>query len=775
MLLTSAVLGLCLLPLGIFIHLVCTSCSNVPTNDFAELVGKICKILDPGYNWTNLISDCSMSSHCIVLPLSMHLINARLFQWNVQLDLFLGLSLAFIRGLAIFFACTRKGTRTDISALLLLLAIAWFTFGAANTSVLLYNEASVAYGVTLLGFVLGAFCLSLAENGAVMLPFFCGWALVASFSNGGSALFSWPCYGAQIILSQFKKQTMVRAAAVLVFGGAISAGLILYLLKSNSLNHSTISPHPPNPLLLLQGLALPFLNGTTLPQLWTTPGLLLGSIGLVLLLSLAVYYTVNRLWLKESAFALSLALFAILNLLAAAIFRPIMAPWYSVYAGFFWIAVLALLSGLQRQFFAAKKIKLAVLSTLVSVSCLLLLALSNLSYRDKDAFRFSHGPASEGVMRHFLDVPTYGEINLFSFTVGGYERIADLARPLAARGLAVFAGPQCISLQSEFVLPTVRFSLPSHSGQCRFVKGANLRGQASWKDPDRLNLALIGSAACDWLLPIDELTESGRIETAIIGGRGKNVGGRASIKVLDAVSNVVLHSEDYKPSSSWQNVVIDLAPYLKESPRRLFKLVLQSGSDEVRESKQYAIFANPRLYLAKKKDWSKVLSNLPQCPANTEFSASFYGPGPGDLVYVADQSNFSLLGLEPLSAPGAQTNAHQFEVVDYLSSLTFVKGLRLDGRAADRFYVEIAVPENVRPRALCCQLVINGTELKQVFIPLLKDSKLHSYVYDLKLLELNADDNIVGFKLLPVYMYQSPGDAPPLQIEIGKIGFLARR
>ena len=89
--------------------------------------------------------------------------------------------------------------------------------------------------------------------------------------------------------------------------------------------------------------------------------------------------------------------------------------------------------------------------------------------------------------------------------------------------------------------------------------------------------------------------------------------------------------------------------------------------------------------------------------------------------------------------------------------------------------MEIAVPENVRPRALCCQLVINGTELKQVFIPLLKDSKLHRYVYDLKLLELNADDNIVGFKLLPVYMYQSPGDAPPLQIEIGRIGFLARR
>ena len=145
---------------------------------------------------------------------------------------------------------------------------------------------------------------------------------------------------------------------------------------------------------------------------------MLGSIGLLLLAFLAGYYTVKRLWLKESAFALSLALFAILNLLAAAIFRPMMAPWYSVYAGFFWIAVLALLSGLQREFFAAKQIKWAVLSTLASLGCLLLLALSNLSYRDKDAFRFSHGPASEGVMRHFLDVPTYGEINLFSFTVG---------------------------------------------------------------------------------------------------------------------------------------------------------------------------------------------------------------------------------------------------------------------------------------------------------------------------------------------------------------------
>src|SRR5208283_1653108 len=102
---------------------------------------------------------------------------------------------------------------------------------------------------------------------------------------------------------------------------------IYYLIHSGGIESYTIHPHLPDLRMFLQCFALPFLKETTAPLAFTSGGVAIGLAGWLMAAVLLLFTVKRGLWTKPTSICLALAAFATLNILAAATFRTITAPW----------------------------------------------------------------------------------------------------------------------------------------------------------------------------------------------------------------------------------------------------------------------------------------------------------------------------------------------------------------------------------------------------------------------------------------------------------------
>lgn len=754
-----------LLPLFFQAYLISTSSANVPTNDFVELVERMMRILSPGYDFRNLVFDCSMSSHCLLLPLSVHLLNASFCQWNVPLELYFGLAMAALRVVLLFLLLTERNYRQELSSSTLLWQIAYCSLGAGAVTVLLYNETSIAFGTILLAYFLGLFALRYRQESklGLVLVLFCGF--LSAMTNACDALATWLTYLIAALSLQSKHR--LRTVGTIGFGAALSLLFVFYLLSSPFLSKEGMSPHQPNLVLFLESISLIYKRDLLSPALFPAGesiyGIVLAAGGLALYALLLYKYIAAKRFSTVPAFSLALAVYGLAHLAAVSLFRTSLAPWYGTYSALFWFALYALMvhafSSSDTPFQQRGRFCLRLLS----MAALLPLILANLSYKDKDAFRLSHSPASEAALRRYYQCPTYAEQNLFSYSVGEFDRVSTLARPLAAKGLAAFSNKQEVSLQSEFLFANVQFEPATSKGQCAFVDG---RRQCKWNVPEKLNLAIKGKSAVFWTIDLASDISSARFVSDldfVFTGHSCTYadGPTAKLVVYEAgdKSAPLLEKVWYSALYS-QPISIDLHDFLGKS------IVIELSAEA--DSCSTAVFSYPRLELEKS---IAALASKPSKPENTDLSDSFRRPEKSDLCWSLRYEPelpaiFNIEGLKPLGR-SLYLLEKQFACFTYKSNLV------IDPAQFDRFYIELAADNSIKPRAVCCQLLLNGNRLESLLVPLLADEAVHGYSFELKLLDLKAGDKITGFKVLPAYLFAPNGDKNVLQIE--RVGFLRRK
>ncbi|MCA0315926.1 MAG: hypothetical protein LCH63_19055 [Candidatus Melainabacteria bacterium] len=771
-------LAVAVAPLFFSAYLISSSAANVPTNDFVELVERMMRILSPGYDLKNLVFDCSMSSHCLLLPLSVHLLNARFFQWNVPLELYLGLGMAALRVILIYILLTEIKHRQGLFSFTLLWQIAYCSLGAGAVTVLLYNETSIAFGTILLAYFLGLFALRYWQEtkfGLVVI-LFCGF--LSAMTNACDAMATWLTY--LIAALALPSKHRLRTVCTLGLGAVISVLFIVYLLSSPYLSKDGMSPHFPDLVLFLQSVSLIYRRDLVSPAAFPAGesiyGVVLAVCGLLLYLFLLYRYAASRRVATDfaavPAFSLALAVYGLAHLAAVSFFRTTLAPWYATYSAIFWFALYGLIlhaAGCPDSPFQQKgrlMLRMALFLSLVP------LIIANLSYKDKDAFRLSHSPATEAALRRFYQCPTYAEQNLFTYTVGEFDRVSALARPLAARGLAAFANKQEVSLQSEFLFANVKIEPACSEGYCAFVDG---RRERKWNVPEKLNLAIKGKSAVYWTIDLSSEISSARFESSLdflpSPGLGRQVAEKqqARLAIYEAGAKTApLLQKTWQDVRSSRPISIDLHDYLGKS------IVLELSADAAPDSVSHpasgaaVVFVYPRLALVKTVRDFAALAARPSKPENTDLSDSFRRPEKSDLCWSlqSDESRFSFEGLRPLKQAA-------YLLEKQLACFTYKSNLLVDPAQFDRFYIEIGANQSIKPRAVCCQLLLSGNRLESLLLPLLADEAVHGYTYDLKLLGLKAGDKIIGFKVLPAYLFAPNGKDNVLQIE--RVGFLRRR
>jgi hypothetical protein len=763
-------LAVAVAPLIFSAYLISSSSANVPTNDFVELVERMMHILSPGYDLKNLVFDCSMSTHCLLLPLSVHLLNARFFQWNVPLELYLGLVMAALRVMLAYLLLTEKTYRQELSSFTLLWQIAYCSLGAGAATVLLYNETSIAFGTILLVYFIGLFALRYWQESkfGLVLVLFCGF--LSAMTNACDAMATWLSYLIAALAVQSKHR--LRTVSTLGLGALSSSLFIAYLLSSPYLSRAGMSPHFPDLVLFLQSVSLIYMRDLVSPAAFPAVegiyGVVLAVCGLLLYLFLLYRYAAARRVATDfaavPAFSLALAVYSLAHLAAVSFFRDTLAPWYGTYSGLFWCSLYALMLHASISATSPFQHRGRLVWRGLSLLGLLPLLLVNLSYKDKDAFRLSHSPATEAALRRFYQCPTYAEQNLFTYTVGEFDRVSALARPLAARGLAAFAKKQEVSLQSEFLFANVQVEPASSKGYCAFVEG---RRERKWNVPEKLNLAIKGKSAVYWTIDLSSEISSARFESdldflpALSSGRQAAEKQQVRLVIYEAgAKNAPLLQKTWQSARSSQPIAIDLHDFLGKS------IVLELSADAAPSAA--VVFVYPRLELVKTVRDFAALAARPSKPENTDLSDSFRRPEKADLCWSlqSDESRFGFDGLRPLKQ-SAYLLEKQFACFTYKSNLV------IDPAQFDLFYIEIGANQSIKPRAVCCQLLLSGNRLESLLLPLLADEAVHGYTYDLKLLGLKAGDKIIGFKVLPAYLFAPSGKDNVLQIE--RVGFLRRR
>lgn len=748
------VLGL--LPVAHIYFLIAFTCSNSLAHDYQNIVPTVAAMSEPGYNWHNLVNDTSMGPHCLLSSIILHYCSAHLTDWNARYELYFGAFLAVLR-VVLLVDCV--GGRWDrLSKWVLLTSFLWLSFGTTICSTLLFGNPCVSAGIGLLGYSAGIWGLTRSKNKKLSLSLvLIGGFVSASFGQFWT-LATWSTFLLAIV---FCKTRQTSYYVVWLLGCAVSALELAGMAQRPSDFHPRI-----NFVGFINVLGRNFTNdiGSNCTPILQSE--IVGIVGLALLIVVGALNLRNRTPLPKLAVPAALAGFGLLGAMIISMSRDAIAPWYSLFAMHFWMGLLAASTVLFQELPQPKKSPsfirfaphfFALIPFLIAFGLYLQ---TNISYKDKDFFRRTHAPCSESAARYFWTAPTYGELALFAGQVGDIRVWHSLCDPLWRHNWAAFAPHQQWSLQGDFLLSSVTVTEQKEAESVKWIDGTKLSRKRHWDDPEQLNLALDLRNSVSWEVSLPQQTTGASLKTAVISAANKNKERTTSneaafftitISELPEKSRGPLECKvferSYRVGRSWSSVGIPLSPHAGRRLRIRFH-----GSPSA--SEKVAVLAYPTIEVDLKKELrTRTQSRLLEVrPSNTELSPVFPAFNANDIVFIADDD--SLFRKEGLHAIGKTVDGAVNYKLDEVAipSLTLAPSISVSPRDYSHFVVEIGASSEVYPRLICLQVVINGTNLKQVLIPMLFDDNLHKYSYDLKLLELESNEAITGLKLLPTYL-----------------------
>ncbi|HYM00140.1 MAG TPA: hypothetical protein VEZ90_14400 [Blastocatellia bacterium] len=767
--LSLAALALALLPMLRIARILSAAGVDVPSNDETGLLPRLlAPAFSAHYNWLHFPRDVFVNGHIVALPALIYIVLARFDHLHLYPILFGMLIVTFARVLLFYDATTfRSRSRTPYAATALLLLLSLLSFSVTQMSVFEYPMQTMNTGFSSFGFALGIWALARwpDKTGSVVLAIVAG--LISSFSYA-SGLALWLIFPVCMIAFGFRRRSQF---ALILAPGLFSIGLYAYFIFSN---HTTGSEgvHAFSPLFVVAGIGRAFANGLNTSFAPTNTTLLIGGLGTALLVfeMLAGWRQMRRDRLQEYVPALGIALFGLLSLIQASMFRGLLAPWYTGFAINLWIAVAAFAyllwteqAGQNRAVMPITSRRVAPLSIVLILTVMLLY--SNRAYSDKSFLLKNRAPVSAACLRYFDTAPTYCQQFMASWSPGRVSRdleISSVGPFLKTHALSLFSSHQELTLQGDSILNSVRYA----SGPLGTDAGWAAGLQPDFKpftDFLHLNLFLSGTAKVEWTvtLPTDASTVT-FVSAAATPGKGQG-----QIIPQLSVSNSAgqeqqIFSVAIQAPGRWYPFLLPLDQYRGQT----ITLRLDSGGEQ-----GWTVYSYPRIEVEIPNP-GEYGPSPPAHPSNSDLSPSFKEMAPEDYKFdLGVPGQWSVNGLE--------RSDDEWTVKSPDPSITNVPGLNLPLDDFSDLYIKMAASANQTLGSFYAVLVTQTGDAppiaQQLLVPLLADDQIHGYTFPLRLLSFRGAGRtrIIGISLHPVH---NPAGVPSAaRVKIQECGLIRVR
>jgi hypothetical protein len=755
------VLLLTLFPIFNIISIISTTGANNPSNDYLRFVQLIGRILDGTYNWQNYFRDTFYNGHCLALLVLVWLAIAKLADWNVYVEMYIG-SAMFALELVLLhnaFTCHRK----EKLRWLLWPLLAALVFAVSQISIFTFGGLALQMGLNQIGIALGIWGLTRFPRRWLGIGLMALGGAVATLSWSGGIM-AWPMFLMGLVLLKFRQ--------VLHYSAWLAAGLLV------SLPYAVFMVLQPTPAAIktakivsvmnfryiASAIGQPFVNGIGTNFTPTFMAGLGGGLGILLCLIGMLILCVRRSapLLTQSVPAVMLISYGLLSIWQISVFRNTLAPWYTTPAITFWVGLLGLAytigvncrhSPLEGTW-VDKTIHWMspVWSLTVLVVLGLLYAASNVSYEDKTLHLASRSPASAACLRNYQTAPTYCEGYLFQWGVGSPSAVSALAQPLERHHLSVFAPRQQWTLQGDFVLRTV------HINEKRNVPGliwsAGLTASPTpWSSYKHLNLFLHTPNAISWTFTLPANVKQANFHSAIAISESaphEPIADGVTFEVYaepDSEARQLVFSRYLAPDQrQWQPFDIPLINYIGKTIT--LYLTSNGGKNNIHD---WAMYRYP--YIDILLDPMTSSGDGAIRPSNTDLSPYTPKPTIGDFRFdTTDPSLWDVTGMELVQTDDRAVNTWR---VGQDPSLRHNRPISVCLSDYTHIYVRMAASVDIKPRAMQIYYALDNQtafrEDRSLTIPLLADGEVHDYTFDLKLLELPHRSRLTGIRLDPVY------------------------
>ncbi|MBX9668201.1 MAG: hypothetical protein K2X93_11305 [Candidatus Obscuribacterales bacterium] len=510
--------------------LILSTGANTICVDYAAFLHIVDKVLSGQYQWFSIFSDSFIRTHMVLLPVLVHIAVAYITNWNVTAELFIGMSLHLLRAFLIVDMIAgryaNKWIRLAVTGIVLALV-----FANSQSCIMIYGEASIAIGLCLLSFTFAIW--SLCKFGRT--PRGLSWMVlggVASCYSFGNVVPVWAVLLLAIWLLPVRGWThhfdaskssaaksgghfLVnrKVACVYWLVGAVASltPYIYFLSIRGSANPELVKTFGiVDGSFVLNALGRPFAKSMGM-EYGRLPQAELSALILIALMVAAVIPLFRRQVKLDGVRMIGLLLFAygFISVWSVGVFRTHVAPWYASMSLYCWLGLITLsIANLSNLFESniGKRLwarpQAATISGALAIVCVMALFLStNLTYKDKQFFLNARAPVSAEYVRFFNSSPTFLESSIFS-NDGRPDRITAFASALNRHRLCIFAPQTTMSLQGQFALEQVSIERSAASKRVAWLEDRSLKKSASWRDYHHLNLSIPEGNTVNWRVTV---------------------------------------------------------------------------------------------------------------------------------------------------------------------------------------------------------------------------------------------------------------------------------
>jgi hypothetical protein len=717
----------------LYMFFLLTKGSNNLHADYEHALRFIDIVMDGRLTLSSLFRANYATGHVLLVPNLIQLAVAYVFDYNVFVVIYLGFAVNIVRWLLLYDLFTCRNQNALKWALLPVLAI--LVFLPSQLPLYSFGFASLEYYLSHLGFVAGLWALTRFPLGWKSIALMGTSGLVASWSSGIGPL-SWAIY---LVVLAGRRGRRLSYYAMWLIGSAVSFMPYAYFLLIDTQRNEGIVAAPKffDVKLMAAEIGWAFFHRAN-----PAPGILgmaLLVTGLCTLVAMLASERSRQL-LERGLPALMVLLFSLLVIVQIAAFRAGFGAHRSAQFLTFWIGLAGLayvlggvtISDKPRDRFG-RGWRWAW-SRLWCVSVFVVIVVFSFQARtgeDYDWFLWERTPASASCLRHYHTAPTYCLPFLHRHELASLPFLYSLGSMSERNNLSVFGVEQQWALQGDVVLGTVHGSQDHLVWVNDTVSGDRQR----WDSYERLNLLLRGNASVEWqvTLPSDmaraELGSAVRLASgAPEGSNAKGI--EAEIAVLSGRGERVrAYSEVLLPGTrAWHTVSIPLTRYAGETVTIAFSSRARDGSDT-----EPVIYRHPVINL-ELQPRPRRPDRIDFMPSNTDQSERFpVVKGVDYRLDLSDQTRWRTFGVRPLPERNGWSR-REWAVERAEPSFTTIRAL--DVCLADYAYFYIRqVADEAGGAADEITFMTEDNRRHAARLPLIGDGRLHSYTYDVKLLE----------------------------------------
>ncbi len=735
------------------------------------------EVLQGTYPWKNFFYDTYQhAGHFVPFPVLIQILSAYFNDYNVYNIIYFGVVLSFFKLFLLYFTFTRLLKTSARIYLFPLLSLLCFSLSTLNTFE--FDFGSLQMNLNHVGMALGVWGLVRYAGRWPGLFWMVFGGILASWSWGSGPLL-WPAFLLGLLLLGFRR--WIHYFVWLISGATAVFPYVYFIFTQHSSTAHFDLVSWFNVDFMIRAIGWPFGN---LPEPFSYT-YQKGIVGLMLLLIavILIFLKRDRKMIVQATPGWILLAYSFTQFWLQGLVRGELSGWYTYLFMPFWMGLLDLIYVLWSNRKTSLEIKTRrknLWSKWVSVYCgVTLLVLigfyihSNRDYRDKLYFMKGRSPISSSCLRHYATAPTYcedavvlwdvasmgnnsiGRIlyqNLIQFFV--FPQMLHMGRPLEKSHLSVFAPQQRWTLQGDFILDQVQ--IHSKTDLPRFFWTRDLTAEPTlFQDYEHLNLFLHSPNSVSWNLEIPQNIKKAVLHSAVAISTStpQHVDADGLTFEVKAVREngleQVLFSRHLGPNErQWQPFEVSLLPFAGQKITLVFGS--QPGKNNIHDWAMYH-FPYIDLELDQKKK-NIALQDFEWQPSNTDLNSLLSKPAKDDFVLDLQEDISSSWEFSNLDAEEIQNSSSQYWRATKASAFSYKPNSDLPLSHYTHLYFRMAAPANYYTGVLKVYLQVNHLSgYQRIFrIPLLSDGLLHTYTYDLKLLELEPDAILTRIDIEPL-------------------------